>query len=394
MPLHLLGKKSWNVYNADNIARVRRDEAEARAREEADEQRMQEADAARRLAILRGEIPPPLEPPTDDALPSLPRHRDGGSARKRKRAGEDDTEFEMRVAREQQTTAVASVPALSASTAVSLTDSNGHISLFPPPETAALTKVERNPEVEREKARKERDLMDQYQMRFVNAGGSKEALGAGKMGPWYAAGGSTAAGDGDAMPSKNVWGKEDPGRKVREVARLGASDPLAMMKRAAAKVRELGKERNKEAEEREREIKAMRREEKRRRREADDRRREMSPGRTRESGDRRRERSPGRRRENGGRRQEESLDTRKGESRGRERSEHRREDGRRDQGDRRDEKRRDEDYRRHDRRHGEDDGRHHRPHQSKTKDRHRESHRSDDGSTQKHKRPRSEQHEG
>lgn len=54
MPLHLLGKKSWNVYNTDNIERVRRDEAAARAREEADEQRMQEEDAERRLKILRG----------------------------------------------------------------------------------------------------------------------------------------------------------------------------------------------------------------------------------------------------------------------------------------------------------------------------------------------------
>jgi hypothetical protein len=349
---------------------VRRDEAEARAREEADEQRMQEADAARRLAILRGEIPPPLEPeaPTDDRLPSLSCPQDGG-ARKRKRAGEDDTEFEMRVAREQQT-AVASIPAPrpgpSASATVSLTDSKGHISLFPPPETKALTKAERNPDVEREKARKERDLKDQYQMRFVNAGGSKEALGAGKVGPWYAATGSTTAGDGDAMPSKDVWGNDDPKRKEREVARLGVNDPLAMMKRGAAKVRELGKERNRDAEEREREMEAMKREEKRRRRETDDRRRERSP------------------------------DIRRGESRRHEPLEHRRGDGRRGEGDRRDGKRhrhRDQDDTRHARRHREDGGRHHRSHRSRSKNRHGESHGSDEVTTQKHKRSRSERDE-
>ncbi|KAK0740791.1 hypothetical protein B0T18DRAFT_418723 [Schizothecium vesticola] len=386
MPLHLLGKKSWNVYNADNIARVRRDEAEARAREEADEQRMQEADAARRLAILRGEIPPPLEPeaPTDDPLPSLPRPRDG-TARKRKRAGEDDTEFEMRVAREQQT-AVASIPTprpgLSAPASVSLTDSKGHISLFPPPETKALTKAERNPDVEREKARKERDLKDQYQMRFVNAGGSKEALGAGKVGPWYAAAGSTTVGDGDAMPSKDVWGNEDPRRKVREVARLGVSDPLAMMKRGAAKVRELGKERNREAEGREKEMEAMRREERRRRR--------------RETDDRRRERSPDRRRETDGKRRERSPDMRRGESRRQEPLEHRRGDGRRDKDGRRDGKRhrdRGQDDTRHDRRHGEDDGRRDRSHRSRSMNRHGESYGSDEETTQKQKRPRNERDE-
>lgn len=361
---------------------MRRDEAEARAREEADDQRMQQADAARRLAILRGEIPPPLEPeaPADDLLPSQRRPRDG-SARKRKRVGEDDTEFEMRVAREQQT-AVASTPAprpgLFASTSASLTDSRGHISLFPPPETKALTKAERNPEVEREKARKERDLKDQYQMRFVNAAGSKEALGAGKVGPWYAAGGDTAAGDGDAMPSKDVWGNDDPRRKDREVARLGASDPLAMMKRAAAKVRELGKERNKEAEEREREMEAMRREEKRKRRETSDRRRERSPDRRRGTDDRKREGSP---------------DTRRGESR---RHEHRRGDARHDEGDRRGDKRsrdRDQDNRRHDRRHGQDNERHHRSHRSRSKNRHVDSHGPDEETTQKHKRSRNERGE-
>ncbi|CCF31962.1 hypothetical protein CH063_00727, partial [Colletotrichum higginsianum] len=79
MPLHLLGKKSWNVYNADNIARVRRDEAAAKAKEEAEEQRMQEVDAERRLAILRGEAPPPLAPVEAPEDEPRPRDRDSGS---------------------------------------------------------------------------------------------------------------------------------------------------------------------------------------------------------------------------------------------------------------------------------------------------------------------------
>lgn len=55
MPLHLLGKKSWNVYNQDSIARVRRDEDAAAAREAAEEQSVQESNARRRMRMLRGE---------------------------------------------------------------------------------------------------------------------------------------------------------------------------------------------------------------------------------------------------------------------------------------------------------------------------------------------------
>ena len=64
MPLHLLGKKSWNVYNHDNIEAVRRDEAAAAARQEARDQVMQEQDALRRTAILRGETPPTFPSPS------------------------------------------------------------------------------------------------------------------------------------------------------------------------------------------------------------------------------------------------------------------------------------------------------------------------------------------
>jgi hypothetical protein len=109
MPLHLLGKKSWNVYNTDNVERVRRDEADARAREEAAEQLMQEQDAEHRMALLRGEEPPALPEPANGSHENEyahgPRRRadDAAAPRDRKRRrlkGEDDTERELRYARE------------------------------------------------------------------------------------------------------------------------------------------------------------------------------------------------------------------------------------------------------------------------------------------------------
>ncbi|KAI2777144.1 hypothetical protein F4815DRAFT_301703 [Daldinia loculata] len=276
MPLHLLGKKSWNVYNPKNIERVRRDEAAARARDEAEEQRQQEVDAERRLAILRGEILPPLPPPpppqsnVEDESRSQKRSRDedpaapsrGRERRKRKRVGEDDTDFELRLAREQASATQTTSDALVKSTSnAPLVDHTGHIDLFP--EERSRVPIQKNEEAEREAAKKKREYEDQYTMRFSNAAG-KEGL----VGPWYAKGGDikdVVDGNLDA-PSKDVWGNEDPRRKDREAARVVANDPLAMMKRGAAKIREVEKERRKLNEERERELKQLRKEEKRRER--------------------------------------------------------------------------------------------------------------------------------
>ncbi|KAH6896775.1 hypothetical protein B0T10DRAFT_506193 [Thelonectria olida] len=259
MPLHLLGKKSWNVYNADNIARVRRDEAAAKAAEEAEEQRMQEVDAQRRLAILRGEAPPPIEDvERAAALESPPGARHGAHSgslrRKRKRPDEDDTEFELRVARENtQLVTTDPEPVRKATSSAPIVDHAGHIDLFGDEKLRAH--AEKNEDAEKEAKKKERSFEDQYTMRFSNAAGNGDISN-----PWYS--------QSDARTStavmKNVWGKEDPNRRERDTRRIVASDPLAMMKQGASKIRELNKERKQVQEEQAEQLRQLRREERHR----------------------------------------------------------------------------------------------------------------------------------
>ncbi|KAL7798223.1 hypothetical protein V8C37DRAFT_369144 [Trichoderma ceciliae] len=259
MPLHLLGKKSWNVYNADNIARVQRDEAAAKAAEQEEEQRMQEIDAQRRLAILRGEAPPPLAVEDDqnveskkawdatgDARSKFP---DGGH-RRRKRPGEDDTEFELRLAKERKDAAYSVVessrkPASSAP----IVDRAGHIDLFG--DERARAHAEKNDEAEAEKKKKEREYEDQYTMRFSNAAG-KDGINR----PWY----SQRDGAAPDASSKDVWGNNDPNRKTRDTHRINSNDPMAMMKKGASQIRELKRERIKIQEERNEELRQLRKE--------------------------------------------------------------------------------------------------------------------------------------
>ncbi|KAK4692883.1 hypothetical protein P7C71_g4406, partial [Lecanoromycetidae sp. Uapishka_2] len=274
MPLHLLGKKSWNVYNADNIAKVKQDEAAAAAREEAEEQRMQEVDAERRIQALRGlkvDAPPsPLEEPADEVRSG----RDGpGRERKRRRiAGEDDTDRDIRFAQENN----ALVPAKpemqmksKKSSDAPITDAKGHINLFPV--DGSRHHAPKNAEVEAEKAKKQKEFEDQYTMRFSNAAGFKQAVG---QKPWYHSMGAEKTNDTET-PSKDVWGNEDPRRKEREKIRMSADDPLAAIKKGVAGVREVEKERRRWKEEKSIEIRELeeserRRERKRRRRHEED----------------------------------------------------------------------------------------------------------------------------
>ena len=225
---------------------------------------MQEVDAQRRMAILRGEVPPPLPEPEDakplkaerDATGARTSYPDGGSRKKRKRAGEDDTEFELRLANERLEPATSHTDeARKPTSSAPITDRAGHFDLFGDEKARAHT--EKNEEAEKEKKQKQREFEDQYTMRFTNAAGK-----GGLDNPWYSNSGTVSV----DRPMKDVWGNEDPKRKERDTQRIVSNDPLAMMKKGASKVRELKQERKKFQEERDEELRQLRKEQHRKER--------------------------------------------------------------------------------------------------------------------------------
>lgn len=252
------------MYNQDNVERVKRDEAAAAAREAAEEQRMQEVDAERRIQVLRGhepaalaEIPAIEQSPEHDGLPR-------GRERKRRRiAGEDDTDRDIRLAKEAQ---VAVVPKAEVqiksnkSSDAPLMDHRGHIDLFSV--DGSKRNAPKNLEVEAEKAKKKKEYEDQYTMRFSNAAGFKQSIG---DKPWYQSIGMNQD-EVKETPSKDVWGNEDPRRKEREKLRVAANDPMAAMQQGVSQLRVVEKERKKWQQERDREMEEMARLEKQKRR--------------------------------------------------------------------------------------------------------------------------------
>jgi hypothetical protein len=258
MPLHLLSKKSWNVWNADNISRVDRDIARGEAIEAEQEQVLREYDSLRQLAILRGEAPP--TPPRilsteeieqkvrDEARGERSADAEGrGAARKRRKLkGEDETDMELRLAKEaaeerygESEKKERGLREKRKKIDAPITDPNGHINLFPiDPRDLAKQK---NAEAEAEKAKKNKEFEDQYTMRFSNAAG-RDGL---KEKPWYANQEDKRKpqerDDEDAtltyMEYKNLWGKPDPKRKDRELTRASASDPMAVMQKAQSQLK-------------------------------------------------------------------------------------------------------------------------------------------------------------
>jgi hypothetical protein len=280
MPLHLLGKKSWNVYNTDNVERVRRDEADARAREEAAEQLMQEQDAERRMALLRGEEPPALPVLADEnehAHGPRRRYDEAAAPRDRKRRrlkGEDDTEREIRYAREDVEAGSQVRDSLRAKSKggsdAPLQDHAGHIQLFSGPDEKQSRKSETS-EDEKAAKRKRDEEEQQHGMRFSDAVGYRT----GTNKPWYAASDRPPREDNYKPTSelvlaevqgKDVWGNEDPRRVERERTRLVSSDPFAMMQQAQKQLKRSEEDRGKWQAERDREMQQLKKEEERKRR--------------------------------------------------------------------------------------------------------------------------------
>ena len=237
---------------------------------------MQEVDAERRIQILRGlPVEAPSAPVEEEQVGQSREDRPVREKKRRRIAGEDDTDREIRFAQEDNALVPAKAEMQMKSKKGSdapITDLKGHINLFPMDGTRH--NAPKNTEVEAEQAKKRKEFKDQYTMRFSNAAGFKQAIG---EKPWYYKSTTTEALDAEtAAPSKDVWGNEDPRRKEREKARAMANDPLAAIQKGVAGVREVERERKKWKEEKDREIReleeAERRRERRRRkrREPDD----------------------------------------------------------------------------------------------------------------------------
>lgn len=237
---------------------------------------MQEVDAERRIQILRGlPVEAPSAPVEEERIGRRREDRPDRERKRRRIAGEDDTDRDIRFA--QENNALVPVKAemqmkSKKSSDAPITDVKGHINLFPVDGTRHH--APKNAEVEAEKAKKQKEFEDQYTMRFSNAAGFKQAIG---EKPWYHNVNVIGDESGEVeAPSKDVWGNEDPRRKERAKMRTVADDPLVAIQKGVAGVRKVERERQKWKEEKDREIREL---------EEAERRRERRIRRRREAGD-------------------------------------------------------------------------------------------------------------
>ncbi|CUS08278.1 unnamed protein product [Tuber aestivum] len=197
MPLHLLHHKSYHVYSAENIARVRRDEAEAASRGAAEDARMQATDVEARMKLLRE------------------RATRGNSAVE----GEPEHGTEEPTARSVGARDHRPRPPLEGG----ILGVDGHINLFPTPA------VPRSGNPERDRERKEEKERGEGAMGRV----------VGERLPWYSS---------IDLVSGQQREKEQDGRKTewegkREGRRKEAGDPLGVIRRGVRGVKEAHRDR-------------------------------------------------------------------------------------------------------------------------------------------------------
>lgn len=207
---------------------------------------MQEVDSARRIRQLRGLPVEELidQPKSEQASQRSTRTYSEKDGKRRKLPGEDDTDRDIRYARQAQAQSQGhderTVRSHKDARDVPLYDAKGHISLFPEEKRHNThDKPKGNPEAELEKARRERELEDQYTMRFSNAAGFKQAV---DRKPWYQDKSAADNTDQDD-PGISVLEKGDSRRKQREQVRIVSDDPLSAIKRGVKGVRQAEKDR-------------------------------------------------------------------------------------------------------------------------------------------------------
>ena len=206
---------------------------------------MQDEDATRRVDLLRG-IPTSASPSKSRESGGIGESEEGSKPHHKRRriAGEDETDREIRFAKEDA--ALIDARALLLTRHVvedSLRDQRGHINLIP---VEAGGHGGKNTDAEAEKAKTKREYEDQYTLRFSNAAGPQKSMET----PWYSSTSRYEPGPGSAR-NQNVWGNEDARRQEREKRRLDTSDPLAAIKKGVTQLRVAEKHRQDWLQERE-----------------------------------------------------------------------------------------------------------------------------------------------
>lgn len=223
------------MYNSDNIARVRRDEEEARAQEVQREREQRANDSDQRLAQLRGVRTDESRSETTALNRSFDQDNEHRNSKRRKLAGEDDTDRDIRLAR-QLAPREQDVGGLAL-------DSSGHVDL--------ILQKKRRPSDRKDvqNSGRPRDEASAEGIRLADAAGKDDESSQ----PWY----SSTQRDGTfayKQSSQDVWGNEDPRRKDREKRRLDANDPLSIMKKGVKQLRQAEAQRKEWREQRERDL--------------------------------------------------------------------------------------------------------------------------------------------